>query len=61
MENTKYISAEKLSARLGLPKVYILELAQQQKIPSLDVKGRLRFNFETVQNALSKLSEGGKV
>jgi len=58
MQNEKYITTEKLSTRLGLPRDYIIELAKQSKIPSLKVRGRLRFNLEQVQAALGKIARG---
>jgi excisionase family DNA binding protein len=59
MQNEKFITTEKLSSRLGLPRDYILELAQRKEIPSLNVRGRYRFNPEAVQSALDKLAEQG--
>jgi hypothetical protein len=59
MQNEKYITTEKLSTRLGLPREYLLGLAQRKQIPALSIKGRLRFNPAAVQSALDRLAEQG--
>jgi hypothetical protein len=60
MQTAKYISLEALAATFRLPLNYLRELAKANKIPSLNINGRLRFNPEAVQSALDKLAaEGG--
>jgi len=59
MQSGKYITTEKLSTRLGLPREYILELARRKQIPALNIKGRMRFNPAAVQTALDRLAEQG--
>lgn len=59
METIKYISIEVLAASLNLPQKYLKELSSQGVIPSLCINGRLRFNPQTVQQALDNLAAGG--
>ena len=56
---TNYISLEALASTLRLPLNYLRELVKANKIPSLNVNGRLRFNPAAVQQALDKLAERG--
>lgn len=58
MINAKYtyVSLEGLTATFRLPLSYLRELAETNKIPSLNIKGRLRFNPEAVQEALNKMA-----
>ncbi|GAF76833.1 unnamed protein product [marine sediment metagenome] len=61
METTKYISLEALAATLKLPQKFLRELADNRKIPFLNVNGRLRFNPEVVQTILDQMAtEGGR-
>ena len=61
MKDTKYtyVSLEALAVELGLPKVYLKQLAVKGSIPCLNVNGRLRFNPVAVQQALDKLAAAG--
>ena len=61
MINAKYtyVSLEGLTATFRLPLSYLRELAKTNKIPSLNINGRLRFNPEAVQQALDKLAAKG--
>ncbi len=60
MEKITYFSLEALASRLQLPKAYLRRLAKENRIPSLSVSGRLRFNPVAVQAALDRLAaEGG--
>jgi len=54
-----YITLNKLAGQLGLPEEYLKNLAEQNIIPSLKVKNRLRFNPEAVQQALDRIAEKG--
>ena len=56
MKTTKYISLEALAATFRLPQNYLRELAKANKIPSLSINGRLRFNPEAVQSALDQIA-----
>jgi hypothetical protein len=60
-ENTNtFISLDHLAARLGLPKTYLKQLAEQRSVPYLLVSGRMKFNPMQVQDALDRIaSEGG--
>ena len=51
-----YIPLNKLSSRLGLPETYLKDLADRKVIPSLNVRGRLRFNPLQVQDALDGIA-----
>ena len=51
-----FISLTHLSSELKLPRDFIAELAKNGQLPSLNVKGRLRFNLETVKHALDNLA-----
>ena len=51
-----FISLDRLTVKLGLPGSYLKKMAEQKKIPSLNVNGRLRFNLEQVKDALACLS-----
>ncbi|MBC8470332.1 MAG: hypothetical protein H8D56_12745 [Planctomycetes bacterium] len=57
--NSYFVSLSCLSRSLKLPKDYLIELARKAEIPCLDVKGRFRFNLESVRQALDKLPEQG--
>ena len=57
-ENT-YISLDHLAARLGLPKTYLKQLAQQRSVPFLQVSGRMKFNPVQVQQALDLMASQG--
>lgn len=59
MEKITYFSLEALAARLQLPKAYLRRMANENRIPSLSVGGRLRFNPLAVQAALDRLAEEG--
>lgn len=61
MKNAKYtyVSLEALAVELGLPKLYLKQLAVKGSIPFLNVNGRLRFNPVAVQQALDKLAARG--
>lgn len=59
METKKYITLKGLSLTIGLPKTYLRKLAEKREIPCLDVGGRLKFNLEAVQRALSELAAKG--
>jgi hypothetical protein len=59
METKSYINLRALAAKTGLPKGYIKELALSQKIPCLQVSGRLRFNPAAVQTELDRLAAKG--
>ena len=59
METTKYISLEALAATFKLPQNYLRELAKANKIPSLSINSRLRFNPDAVQQALDSLAAEG--
>lgn len=62
MINAKYIyvSLEALAATFRLPQNYLRDLSGTHKIPSLNIKGRLRFNPTAVQYALDKLAAKGE-
>ncbi len=55
-----YLPLDALATTLGLPKGYLKDLAAQNKIPSLNVRGRLRFDIEQVRFALNRMAEGGQ-
>ena len=59
MFDNGYISLEVLAVTLALPQKYLRELAETKRIPVLNVNGRLRFNSESVQDALEKLATDG--
>ena len=59
MSTQEYISLEVLAAKLRLPLKYLRKLAKTNKIPSLNVNGRLRFNPDAVQEALDKIAANG--
>ena len=54
-----YISLDVLAGTLSLPKPYLKKLADDGKIPFLNVSGRRRFNTKSVRAALQKLEKGG--
>ncbi len=56
---SKFISLQRLSAETKLPKNYLLELVQKNKIPALNIGSRLRFNPEAVEKALADLAAKG--
>jgi excisionase family DNA binding protein len=56
MKTTVFISLEALAVTLGLPQSYLRGLATQDRIPFLNVNGRMRFNAEEVQKALVNLT-----
>ena len=60
MNDTIYISLESLARKLRLPQKYLREQAKSGNIPSLNVVNRLRFQEQSVRDALSKLSEKPK-
>ena len=51
-----YVSLEVLARVFSLPRNYLTVLAKAGKIPSLIVKGQLRFNPDAVQSALGKMA-----
>lgn len=55
--NKQYLSLEALAARLGLPRNYLRNLAQEKLIPCLNVNGRLRFDESNVRAALHQLAQ----
>lgn len=55
-ELKKYWSLAALAENTGLTKKYLRELAEQKIIPSLNVRGRLRFNPVAVQKALDRMA-----
>ena len=55
---TKFVRLSALGQDLGLPTSYLRDLALSQKIPSLNVHGKLRFDPDAVEIALSKLAAG---
>ena len=56
MSTDLFISLDALATTLGLPRAYLRRLAEQGKIPCLDVNGRLRFDEPAVRHALHELS-----
>jgi len=54
-ENT-YISLDHLSARLGLPRTYLKQLAERRSVPFLRVSGRMKFDPERVKEALDRMA-----
>ena len=61
-ENEKsYLPLVALAGTLNLPRTFLRELADQKKIPCLNVRGRLRFNPAAVKAALDKLAERGRL
>ena len=59
MKTARYISLEALAATFRLPQNYLRELAKTNKIPLLNINGRLRFNPAAVQKALDELAAKG--
>lgn len=59
MNATQFLPLTVLATRLGLPASYLRRLANQAKIPSLRVNGRVRFDEGAVRDALHQLSLGG--
>ena len=59
--DTTYITLTLLSRKLGLSKQTIKRLANQKKIPVLNIGNRLRFNFVAVQQALNDLAAKGGI
>ena len=57
MDDTKYISIERLSGKLGLSREYLNTLVAQKKIPFLKVGSRLKFNPSAVQAALDNIAQ----
>lgn len=55
-DQVTYIPLGALATRLGLPQSYLKTLADKRAIPSLNVKGRLRFNPLQVQEALDRVA-----
>ena len=53
---TEYLSLTALAARLALPRTYLRRLADERKIPFLNVGGRKRFEEGGVRAALTDLS-----
>jgi excisionase family DNA binding protein len=58
-ERNTFITLDRLATRLNLPKTYLVELAEHRTIPALNVNGRLRFNVESVRQALNELATKG--
>jgi excisionase family DNA binding protein len=56
---TKFYTLSAMAEQTGLSKDYLRELADQRKIPCLNVRGRRRFNPGAVQSALDRLAEQG--
>jgi len=54
-----YIPLRPTARLLGLPVTFLKELVENNKIPSLNVNGRLRFNLVAVQQALADLAAKG--
>jgi hypothetical protein len=61
METTKskFETLEGLAAEFHLPQRYLRDLANQGKIPFLNVGGRLRFNPRAVADALDRIAVRG--
>ena len=59
MATIEYIPLDALAAMLRLPRAYLRRLAEQGKIPSLNVNNYRRFNPAAVQAALDELAKGG--
>ena len=57
--DTTYYSLEAVAAKLNLPQTFIRQLADEKKIPCLNVRGRLRFNPAAVQAARDRIAEKG--
>jgi hypothetical protein len=55
---TKFVGLNVLAQDFGLPATYLRDLAISRKIPSLNVRGKLRFDPDTVTAALDKLAMG---
>lgn len=53
---TEYVSLDALAAMLNLPRPYLRHLAQEGRVPSLNVNGRLRFDERQVREALRLLA-----
>ncbi len=53
----EYISLDVLASRLSLPRRFLRESAAAGKIPSLNIKGRLRFEETAVREALRAMAE----
>ena len=58
---TKFVRLNVLVQDFGLPAAYLRDLAVNQKIPSLNVHGKLRFDLDAVECALDKLAMGEDV
>jgi excisionase family DNA binding protein len=58
--NGTYHTLDSLAARLGLPKVFLRDLARRGKIPSLRVGRWQRFDEADVRAALRKLAAEGR-
>lgn len=63
MQNQKctYLSLEALAVEIGLPKLYLKQLAVKGSIPCLNVNGRLRFDAVSVSKALNELAGNGNI
>jgi hypothetical protein len=55
---TKFVNLNVLAQDFGLPATYLRDLAISRKIPSLNVRGKLRFDTDAVAAALDKLAMG---
>jgi len=55
---TKFVNLNVLAQDFGLPAAYLRDLAISRKIPSLNVRGKLRFDPDSVTSALDKLAMG---
>jgi len=56
INETEFVSLDRLATHFDLPKPYLRNLAEKGLIPSLDVNGRRRFNPLAVEKALERLS-----
>jgi hypothetical protein len=59
IDKNTFVSLNALANHFNLPDSYLKQLANRSLIPFLKVNGRLRFNFEAVQQALSELAAKG--
>lgn len=59
MFDNEYISLSHLTRKLRLPKLYIQQQAKAGIIPHLNINGRMRFQEQTVRQALDKLAGQG--
>jgi hypothetical protein len=55
-----FISLDKLSRHLGLPKCYLKSLADKGLMPFLEVNGHRRFDLAVAKEALKQLQHKGQ-